>query len=241
MLYIIYRLSDSGYAKEKPDYINNEKCLKNALKAFPPNEHKWLIIADNTSDETYDMLLKYVQMDSVLFVQMGSGAQTFNIALDKALKLEDEDIVYFIENDYIWIPGAGEIAEKALDNGADYFTSYIHPDKYLFPNGNPEVDEDGGYLNKMFLLDGDLFFTTNSTTMTFAAKVKTLKEDETIIRYHTAGTYPNDYKMFLNLRDVNRVLLCSVNPYSSHGESLWLAPLPGVKKENLIEEWGKFI
>ena len=27
---IIYRISDAGYNKVKPDYIDNEKCLANA-------------------------------------------------------------------------------------------------------------------------------------------------------------------------------------------------------------------
>jgi len=31
---IIYRISDAGYNKVKPDYINNEACLKNATKEF---------------------------------------------------------------------------------------------------------------------------------------------------------------------------------------------------------------
>ena len=31
---LIYRISDTGYNKVKPDYITNENCLKNALKYF---------------------------------------------------------------------------------------------------------------------------------------------------------------------------------------------------------------
>ena len=32
---IVYRISDVGYPKEKPDYINNENCLRNAVEKFP--------------------------------------------------------------------------------------------------------------------------------------------------------------------------------------------------------------
>ena len=38
---IIYRISDTsqgGHYKIKPEYINNENCLKNALLMFPPYE-----------------------------------------------------------------------------------------------------------------------------------------------------------------------------------------------------------
>ena len=33
--YVVYRISDTGYKKVKPDYINNENCLKNAINMFP--------------------------------------------------------------------------------------------------------------------------------------------------------------------------------------------------------------
>ncbi len=42
---IIYRISDAGYNKVKPEYINNENCLKNATQIF--KDADWLVIADN--------------------------------------------------------------------------------------------------------------------------------------------------------------------------------------------------
>ena len=44
---IIYRISDVGYSKVKPDYINNENCLANASKEF--DDSIWSVIADNIS------------------------------------------------------------------------------------------------------------------------------------------------------------------------------------------------
>ena len=46
---IIYRISDSGYNKVKPDYITNENCLKNFCNVFSDNIHDIKIIADNVS------------------------------------------------------------------------------------------------------------------------------------------------------------------------------------------------
>ena len=51
---IIYRISDAGYNKVKPDYINNENCLKNAIKIF--KDVDWLVMADNISKETDIMI-----------------------------------------------------------------------------------------------------------------------------------------------------------------------------------------
>jgi hypothetical protein len=61
--------------------------------------------------------------------------------------------------------------------------------------------------------------------MTFAATVKTLRKDEKILRSFTSGTHPNDFQMFLALRDVGRSLITPLPGYATHGESAWLSPL----------------
>ena len=68
-------------------------------------------------------------------------------------------------------------------------------------------------------------------------KVKTLREDQPILRKHTVATHPNDFPMFLELRDRGSALLCPLNTFSTHGETMWLAPLYKTKQENLINEW----
>ena len=77
--------------------------------------------------------------------------------------------------------------------------------------------------------------------MTFAAQVKTLKEDEVILRKFTSGTHPNDFQMFLALRDKQHGLITPIPGYATHGETAWLAPLYKVKQENLVEEWKKHL
>jgi len=96
---IIYRISDSGYSKIKPNYITNENCLKNAVHVF--KDVNWYVIADNVSSLTANMITKYVEQSKVDFIYEGNGARTFNIALDYALTLEEEEVVYFLENDYL--------------------------------------------------------------------------------------------------------------------------------------------
>jgi hypothetical protein len=238
---IIYRISDTGYNKVKPDYITNENCLKNFCNIF--KDHGIHIIADNVSKETNEMICKYINPSQITHVTIGHGAGTFNLALDIALKLDDNEIVYFVENDYVHLPGSAQILEEGFELGAPYVTLYLHPDKFMAPlqGGNPEVDDDGGYTTKIFRGESQLFGMFNSTTMTFAAKVKTLKEDESILRKHTSGSHPDDFKMFLELRDNGKALLCPLNTFSTHGETQWLAPLYKVKQENLVEEWKKHL
>jgi len=240
---IIYRISDTGYNKVKPDYINNENCLKNFCNVFFENIWDIHIIADNVSQQTRDMICKYIDKSQITYVSVGHGAGTFNLALDMALKGNDDEIVYFVENDYIHLPNSAQILEEGFKLGAPYMTLYLHPDKFIppFAGGNPEVDQDGGYFSKIYRGETQLFGMFNSTTMTFASTVKELKEDEAILRKWTSGTHPDDFKMFLELRDNGKALLCPLNTFSTHGETQWLAPLYKVKQENLIDEWKKHL
>lgn len=234
---IIYRISDTGYNKIKPNYINNETCLANAIKIF--KDADWSIIADNISVETNNMIQKYKSKDHIYYVEKGNGAATFNLALDEALTYNDDEIVYFIENDYIHLPNSQKIIEEGIKLGAPYVTLYLHPDKFIPPQqgGNPEVGEDGGYNTNIYRGETELFGMFNSTTMTFASTVKNLKEDEGILRKWTSVTHPNDFQMFLELREQGKSLLCPLNTYSTHGETSWLAPLYKIKQENLVNEW----
>jgi len=225
---IIYRISDAGYSKVKPSYVDNEKCLKNFCNVFFDYIHDIRIIADNVSDATYAVIRKYIDPVSIERVSVGHGAGTFNLALDKALKLEDGEIVYFMENDYLHRPGsATRLTQVFKEVAPDYVTLYDHPDKYMpaSKGGNPYIDEDGGEVTKLYLAGGCHWKLTNSTTMTFAAKAKTLKEDESILRRWTSEKHPNDFQMFLELREKGRTLVSSVPGHSTHGETAWLSPL----------------
>jgi hypothetical protein len=220
---IIYRISDTGYNKVKPNYINNENCLKNCSSIFKTINHSWHVIADNVSDETYSMILKYIPENCIIKVSIGHGAGTFNLALDKALSFNDNEVVYFIENDYLHKKDADKVLLEGFGIGSDYVSLYDHPDKYI-DGANPLV-ESGGEITRVMLSNSCHWKITNSTTMTFASKVKTLKEDESILRKWTGGSYPQDFQMFLELASKQKSLVTPIPGYSTHGETNWLTPL----------------
>ena len=223
---IIYRISDAGYNKVKPDYINNETCLKNFCNVFFDHIHDILIIADNCSTSTIDMINKYIDLVNIIKVSVGNGAGTFNLALDNALTYADDEIVYFVENDYLHKQMSPNVLREGFDLGASFVALYDHPDKYLDPSlgGNPYC-EGGAEDTRVYLTESCHWKITNSTTMTFASKVSTLKRVESTLRKHTMGSYPDDFKMFLELREQNELLISSIPGYSTHGETKWLAPL----------------
>ena len=221
---IIYRISDAGYSKVKPEYVNNESCLKNFVSIFGnQNLH---VIADNCSEDTLKMITKYVHPNSIETVSVGHGAGTFNLALDMALGFDDETIVYFVENDYLHKPGSDKVLVEGMQLGYGYVSLYDHPDKYINKQngGNPFI-EDGGEVTRVMLTNSAHWKLTNSTTMTFASTAGTLREDESILREFTKGSYPRDFEMFLALRENQKGLLTPIPGYSTHGETAWLTPL----------------
>jgi len=222
---IIYRISDAGYSKVKPKYINNRNCLWNAVNTFQDVDFEdWTVIADNVSEETDVMIQGYIPRERIEYVSVGHGAGTFNLALDKALTFDDDEIVYFIENDYLHLPNSKKVLEEGLNEiGADFVSLYDHPDKYI-DGANPYV-QGGGEMTRVMLSTSSHWKVTNSTTMTFASKVKTLRKTENILREYTQGSYPRDFDMFVHLYNSAHYLVTPIPGYSTHGETAWLTPL----------------
>ena len=232
---VIYRISEGGYPKEKPDYITKINCLKNALKHF--KQEDFLLIMDGVSDGLKSEIEK-VYGGKAQLVQIGNGAGTFNLALSHALGqteifvLEGDEIIYFLEDDYLHKADAQKVLEDGFNLGMDYVTLYDHKDKYLNPieGGNPYC-EGRAEFTRVYCGETSHFKITNSTTMTFAAKVKTLKEDEMIMRNWTNGTHPHDFQMWVDLIKKGRRLVSSIPGYSTHGETKWLTPLTNWENE----------
>lgn len=224
-LVVIYRISDAGYLKEKPSYINNENCLRNAVHQFPLSECEWYIIADNVCEDTYNMILKYVPENQVQRVSVGHGAGTFRLGYEHALKYDDDVCVYFLENDYLHNDHSMQVLKEAFVLAeSDYITLYDHPDKYGYDAENPFIF--GGEQTKLFLTPSAHWKITNSTTMTFAARVKVLREDKKVFWRWTATSHPYDFEIFYELKRFRkRILISSVPGYSTHGEVKYFSPL----------------
>ncbi len=220
-MHIVFRISEAGYNKVKPEYVNNINCVSNAVKTFP--NATWKVIADNILPGTLEMLSKHNLSSNIQQVSVGHGAGTFNLALDYALTLPEEAIVYFLENDYLHVPGSEKVLKEGFDLGAEFVSLYDHPDKYV-DGVNPYV-QGGGEVTKVFLSNSCHWKLTNSTTMTFAAKVHALKKYEETLRKYTSTSHPHDFEMWIELREQGASLITPLPGYSTHGESAWLTPL----------------
>lgn len=237
---VYYRLSDSGYNKEKPEFINNQNCYESFIKKF--RSAKVILVADNVGEETWNWCLEKKEKDglfNVLRTKGGSSAAGFNICYDLSLSNNFEDIIFFVENDYVFTEDCHDCMMEAFSLGADYVTPYLHPDKFIPANmgGNPLVDYDGAQITKIYKSNNRFWMLTDSTTMTFASTVKTLYEDKDIIKKFTDESYPNDCKMFHALRERGRSLLQPIPSLGTHGETKWLSPTIGTG----LNSWGELI
>ena len=226
MIHVYYRISDSGYRKDKPPYITKENCLKNFLSCFP--NVKLNLLGDNINNPALKDLTNSVPGATVQFTKLGNAA-SFKYCFESSLKHPSEDIAYFVEDDYVHRKGSDIIMLEGFNLGAEYVSLYDHPDKYM-ENVNPYVS-DGGEETKVFLSKSCHWKFTNSTTMTFAAKIKTLQEDSPIIQSFVSSVHPNDFQMFCKLREIGRSLVTPIPGYSTHGETPWLTPLTDWEKE----------
>lgn len=219
---IFYRISDGSYKKERFPHATKQNCLENFLKHFPKEEIT--IYADNVKDDTFAWLESY--NINLKRTYGGSSAAGFRIVSEDSLLLPDNEIIYFVEDDYFHLENSYQAILESLER-VDYISLYDHVDKYIPANqgGNPFIDEDMAEETKVFITKSRHWKLTNSTTMTFATKVKTLREDIDIWRRYTSETYPHDFQCFLTLRDKGRTLATPIPSLSTHAEIRWAAPL----------------
>ncbi|CAE7860296.1 flbA [Symbiodinium microadriaticum] len=124
---------------------DKEVCLKNFCYAFQREifsegvEPPVRILADNCERKTIKMLLGTgLPVTATNFGNAGSLRKAFELALEEG---EEEDIAYFVEDDYLHLPNAPQILREGI-HVADYITLYDHPDKYTRAYGGGETSKD---------------------------------------------------------------------------------------------------
>jgi hypothetical protein len=223
---VIYRFHDKENYKVKEPYLNKIDTLKHFLKIFKENDI--YIVADNIQDSTYEYLKTIIDEKKIIRSWLG-GHGSFIYSVEICINnFDDNDKVYFAEDDYIYTKDAPKILEDGLDI-AEYVSGYDHPDKYINHNeggDNPFV-KDGGEETRVMLSKSRHWKLTNSACMTFGTKVKTIKMDIDIYR---SQIY--DFPMWRDLiENRNRRLISCIPAVSSHGETKYLSPFIDWKKE----------
>jgi hypothetical protein len=125
------------------------------------------------------------------------------------LKWPDEDIVVFLEDDYLFNKNWIQYIKEGLQF-ADYVTLYDHPDKY--------TNMYSTLVSKLF--KGTIHWrTTPSTTNSYACLIKTLRDDYDIHWSFCQGNGVTlDHQKFLSLWKLGKSLISSIPAFWSHEE-----------------------
>lgn len=225
----VYRISDAGYPR--PKLAGRQACLRNFLDTTEVPAERLAVVADNCSDETAAMIeaelgRRYgAAAPAKLFrTRLGNGP-SFLFALDEALKGPDGDYVYLVEDDYLHVGDVARLIREGLSR-ADYVSLYDARDKYMEPvfGGNPVVNH-GGEVTRLILTASSHWKFTVSTTMTFAARLSTLRSDRPLLEAFGAKSRPDDFGLFTSLLSRGRTLITPVPGRATHAEAGFLSPL----------------
>jgi hypothetical protein len=202
----VYRISDNGYVKPKLPGATKLLCLENFLETFGKIDY---LIADNCSNETIEKISTVAEQFHV--TKLGN-APSFIYSVDILAKegIENDELIYFVEDDYLHHPNSKSTLENAL-NLADYLTLFDHPDKYSRMYSCGET-------SKVQRVKNQHWKTSVSTTMTFACKYKTIKDDFfRVFKKSCVNFHPNDHEIFERLQKTyKRKLMVCIPGLSFH-------------------------
>jgi len=219
--HVYYRFSDHNNGnvhKDRPQGFCKRRVFENFLDVFSDvNIH---VIADRVSKETEEWLRDRV--GDVEVTNIGNGGDTFCWCIERALEeLGPTDVVYLCEDDYWHGAGSVDMIREGLDV-AEYVTLYDHPDKYISNGPNPFVIYEGEMALVRRTKSCHWKFT-NSTTLTFAARVGTLRSDRDVHIKWCARGQSLDFNLFIDLKSESaRTLASSIPGYSTHLQPPWV-------------------
>jgi hypothetical protein len=228
---IFYRISDKSYHKGKLPGTTKQYCLENFLTCFP--SAKIFLIADNCEDKTIEMCQRILQgRDHMVYETHNGNAGSLRWCLEMVpnLAADPESVVYFVEDDYLHdfqhFGLENELQAVLNQPEVSYATFYDHPDKY-------QSEYEGGEQTKVFRTRHWHWKFSISTTMTFAAKVKTIKEDLATWQKYTEGKHPQDHLCFQELNGMEHYLAVSIPGLACHTDLSYSES----KGQCFIEDW----
>ena len=213
--------SSNSHNKPRPEWFDREKIFDSLISTLDKRvEYTAFHDSGNGTIENHFLNDKNVNKISM---KGGNDAQSFLNLLNYVIEqnYSDEDIIYFLEDDYLHKEGWIDILIEGFEYiGADYYTLYDHPDKYY-------LETYGELQSKILVTPSSHWRTTPSTTNTDAFKFKTLKQHFDIhVKYcDLIEKWTKDHDKFIHLWNIGSNLVSSIPGYSTHVEGNMLSPI----------------
>jgi hypothetical protein len=212
--------SSNSHNKPRPEWFDREKIFDSLISTLDERA-EYTAFHDSGNGEIENHFLNNKNINKIS-KKGGNDAQSFLNLLNYVIeqKYNDEDIIYFLEDDYLHKPGWIDILTEGFEYiGADYYTLYDHPDKYYLPMYD-------NLQSKIIATPSVHWRTTPSTTNTYACKFKTLKQHFDIhVQYcDLVEKWTKDHDKFTHLWNIGSNLISCIPGYSTHVEGNMLSP-----------------
>tara|TARA_Y100000389_G_scaffold203469_1_gene251974 strand:- start:2704 stop:3501 length:798 start_codon:yes stop_codon:yes gene_type:complete len=217
---------ESFVANFRPEEFSFEKCWINLLQTIENRDDVDIhLIMDGDIDHSF--MSKYKDKFTLHLIKAGSDQKSFNKTWEiaKSIKTEDDDIYYFLENDYLhvdyWVDFIKGIYSFREEKLMHYVSLYDHMDKYImkmYSNLTSSVKfvqyEDNNIRYERH------WRSTPSTCGSFCVSKQLFEED-----YDVQTTFSGDHEKFLYLnKEKNRGVFTPIPSLSTHCVNYLLAP-----------------
>ena len=213
--------------RTRPKWYNKIKVFENFKNTLNSELVNYTIIYDEfygSIDKTFLAKEKNVEV-----INCGSECDSFLKTLDivQSRNFNDDQIVYFLEDDYLHRPGWCDIMLEGFTINTSYLTLYDF-DFFIAK----------GYLSEIFVTPRSHWRAVPATTNTFACKYKTLLEDLNLHKkYSIDGVkevegfyFSKDYDKFWELQKQHRYLISPMPGWSTHCDKNHISPIIDWKK-----------
>jgi hypothetical protein len=217
--------SPNSEHKGRPEWFNREKMFDQFVSTLDSRVELTCMFDSGRGEVDQHFLSK--KDVKTISLKGGNDAISFLNVLEyiKEQKYNEDDIIYFLEDDYIHRSGWVDVMLEGFEYiGADYYTLYDHPDKYG-PTTYPMLYED--LTSKIFATPSVHWRTVPNTTNTYACTYKTLmKHFDIHIKYcDLVEKWTKDSHKFQELWSIGSNLISCIPGYSAHVESTMLSPV----------------
>ena len=217
--------------RSRPEWFNKIKVFENFKNTIDTSLVNYTIVYD----EFYGSIGRthLASEKNVEVINCGSECDSFLRTLEiiQSRNFDDDQIIYFLEDDYLHLPGWCDMILEGFTLNPSYITLYDF-DFFI----------EKGYLSEIFITDNSHWRAVPATTNTFACKYKTLIEDLSIHQKYSSSDaikeqdgfhFSKDYEKFWELGNEHKKYIISPMPgWSTHCDNNHLSP---------IIDWGEVI
>lgn len=222
--------SKSSEDRDRLNGFTKEACYKNLKRTLNRNLSNLTFLMDG---EIKKHFLNSENEFRVENIEGGSQAKswdsTLNYVRDK--NFEDDQIIYFVEDDYLHLDNWTDILLDGFELNVDYISLYDHLDKYKLQLYKK--------LQSAVLIGKKCHWrSVPSTTLSFAVKFKNFKKHfATYKKFNFVNEgITKDHEMFLDLWKSGSSLITPIPGFASHMDLHWLSPIIDWEKVIKLEK-----